>query len=217
MADIILIDDYPIVSEALSQLLTYKTEGRFKVIAALNNVSDAIKLTSELKPDLIVVEMFIAGSSCFDLVKELKACFPHIRVLVLSLHDEIYYAEQAVTAGADGYIMKQECSNNIIKAIECILDGQVYLSEKIAMMKLKQSTHGQKIVCSQVHLLAERERQVFELLGRGRTTRKIAQELKLSVKTIETYRTRIKRKLELKTSNELVSQAAQWVSSNNFE
>lgn len=215
MADILIVDDHPLVSEALSQLITYKTGGKFRVVGTARNISDAIKLTCELRPDLVVVDVFLGDFNGFDLVKEIKRQFPQTGILMLSMHDEALYAERAVAAGANGYIMKQESSDDIISAISRILQGHMYLSDKIATMQQQEKIHRNKRIAARVRLLAGRERQVFELFGNGWTTRRIAEELNLSIKTIDTYRARIKGKLKLKNANELIHQAVQWVTGSN--
>ncbi len=215
MADILIVDDHPLVSEALSQLITYKTGGKFRVVGTARDISDAIKLTCELRPDLVVVDVFLGDFNGFDLVKEIKRQFPQTGILMLSMHDEALYAERALAAGANGYIMKQESSDDIISAISRILQGHMYLNDKIVTIQQQEKIHRNKRIAARVRLLANRERQVFELFGNGWTTRRIAEELNLSIKTIDTYRARIKGKLKLKNANELIHQAVQWVTGSN--
>ena len=128
MINILIIDNHPIVSEALGQLIMHKTSGEFRVVGTTRDISEAVKLISELKPDLVIVDVFIGDSSGFDFVRALKRRFSQLRILMLSMHDEAIYAERAIAAGADGYIMKQESSDDIIRAISQILQGHFHVT-----------------------------------------------------------------------------------------
>ena len=155
-------------------------------------------------------DLFLKGSNGIDLIKRIKADYPDMKVLMLSMHDELVYAQRAIKAGANGYVMKQESCDEIIRAIEKILAGQSYISDRLKKMLSRKTGRNRSDVLP-VSLLADRELEVFQMFGMGWTTRHIAEELSLSVKTIETYRERIKRKLNLNNSNELIQQAVQWV------
>jgi len=215
MTDILIVDDHPIVSEAISHLITHKSGGKFRVVGIARNISDAVNLTCELKPDLVVMDVFISDFNGFDLVKEIKRRFPKTGILVLSMHDEALYAERAVAVGADGYIMKQESLDDIFNAIGRVLQGHMYLSNKVVAGQQQERIHRNERIAAKVRLLAVRERQVFELFGKGLTARRISEELDLSIKTVDTYRARIKVKLKLKNANELIHQAVQWVTRSN--
>ena len=215
MINILIIDNHPIVSEALGQLIMHKTSGEFRVVGTTRDISEAVKLISELKPDLVIVDVFIGDSSGFDFVRTLKRRFPQLRILMLSMHDEAIYAERAIAAGANGYIMKQESSDDIIRAISQILQGDLHQRDTFKEIRQQERIRRLENITNRIRLLANRERQVFELFGKGWTTRRIAEELNLSVKTIETNCARIKKKLELNNSNELIHQAVQWVNGSN--
>jgi len=215
VADIVIVDDHPIVSEGLSQLIHYKSNGKLNVVGLADNAKKALSIIAEAKPDLVIVDLLLKGSNGIDLIKQIKASYSDMNILMLSMHDETLYAERAINAGADGYIMKQESSDDIIKAIEKVLDGQIYVSDRLSEMLLRKKTRGYAGVALPVSLLADRELEVFQMFGMGWTTRRIAEELDLSVKTVETYCTRIKEKLNLNNVNELIRQAVQWVTSKD--
>jgi DNA-binding NarL/FixJ family response regulator len=216
MADIVIVDDHPIVCEGLSRLIKHKSNGKLNVVGLADNEEDALRIVTELKPDLVIVDVFLKGFNGVELVKQIKELYPDMKILMLSMHDEFLYAERAINAGADGYIMKQESSDDITKAIEKVLDGQTYVSERMSAMLLRKKARGCADKALPASLLTERELEVFQMLGTGWTTRRIAEELNLSIKTVETYSTRIKEKLGLNNSNELIHQAVQWVTSKDW-
>jgi DNA-binding NarL/FixJ family response regulator len=215
MACIVIVDDHPIVCEGLSQLIQYKSNGKLNVVGLADNARNALSIIAEAKPDLVIVDLFLKGSNGIDLIKQIKASYPDMNILMLSMHDETLYAERAIIAGADGYIMKQESSDDIIKAIEKVLDGQIYVSDRLSEMLLRKKGRGSAGGALPVSLLADRELEVFQMFGMGWTTRRIAEELNLSIKTVETYCARIKEKLNLNNANELIQQAVQWVTSKD--
>lgn len=211
MADILIVDDHPIVCEGLSELIFQKTQGRLKVVGLADEAKKAMDIIAEARPDLVIVDLFLNGSNGIDLIKQIKAVCPDMKILMLSMHDELVYAERAIKAGAKGYVMKQESCDEIIKAIEKVLAGHCYISDRLSEI-LSRGKGRNKSGVLPVSLLADRELEVFQMFGMGWTTRRIAEKLALSVKTIETYRERIKAKLDLNNSNELIQQAVQWVS-----
>lgn len=216
MAEILIVDDHPIVREGIVQLIDQKFSGRHKAIGQVDNADSALDEVTRLGPDLVIVDIFLKGSDGIELIKRIRSQDSDINILVLSMHDESLYAERAIIAGAQGYVMKQEEPDKIIKAIEKALDGQIYLSDKMATLLIRnKATHNDK-GGSLISLLTDRELEVFKLFGAGWTTRKIAKHLHLSVKTIETYCSRIKEKLELENVNELIRHAVQWVNSEEF-
>jgi DNA-binding NarL/FixJ family response regulator len=214
MAKVMIVDDHPIVREGLVQLIDQKCRDDLVVVGQADNADDALDALTSLRPDVVIVDVFLKGSDGIELVKRIKAMDSDISVLVLSMHDESLYAERAIGAGANGYVMKNESSDEIIKAIRRVLSGQVYLSNNMMTTLVRgkgsgSSDKGQTLVSK----LTDRELEVFRLFGIGWTTRKIAKELHLSIKTIETYCARIKDKLELSNSNELIRHAVQWINS----
>jgi DNA-binding NarL/FixJ family response regulator len=200
---VMLVDDHPVMREGLSQLINH--EGDLTVCGQFEDAARAFDATPRLLPDLVVVDLSLKGSSGLELVKNLRANYPKLLILVLSMHDESLYAERALRAGAIGYIMKQEAVERVLGAIRHVLNGGVYLSEKMNSKLMHQLAHGKSSGGgSLMERLSDRELEVFGLIGQGRGTRQIAEQLHLSVKTIESHRAHIKEKLDLKSSTELV-------------
>lgn len=196
--------------EHLGQLIN--RELGMAVCGEADNIQDALKLVHETNPDIAIVDITLRGSSGLELLKDIKAQGLGINVLVLSMHDEELYAERALRAGAKGYITKNEASTEVIQAIHCVMKGDVYASRQMTAKLLERMTH--KRVSSELsgmETLADRELEVFQLLGRGKSTREIAQLLHLGESTVETYRARIKEKLQLRSAAELYLRAGQWV------
>lgn len=196
--------------EWLTQMLS-RNSG-CEVCGEADNIQDGQRVIQETKPDIVIVDITLKGSSGLELIKDLRAQGLTTPVLVLSMHEEALYAERVLRAGARGYISKHEASSTLIKAIHHVLSGQVYLSEgmtaslleKVSGRKASSSTSG-------LELLADRELEVFQLIGKGHNGREIAQLLHLGETTVDTYRARIKEKLRLRNAAELYSRAAQWV------
>ena len=172
----------------------------------------AFEAVGQLEPDVVVVDVSLKGSNGIELLKNLKARYPNLPVLVLSMHDESLYAERALRAGGLGYIMKDEAFEQVLVAIRQVLKGDIFLSEKMKSRMLQQVAFGKgKVVNSPIENLTDRELEVFRLIGQGHGTRQIAEELHLSVRTVEAYREYIKEKLNLKNATELVQHAFHWV------
>ena len=211
-ARIVIVDDHPIVTEGLTDLISREKD--LVVCGQARNVSEALKAIRTLKPDLVTVDISLKETDGLELMKDIKARFPNLPVLALSMHEESLYAERALRAGASGYIMKQEATKKVVGAIRRVLTGRLYLSDKM-MEKLVYKLVGGKAEVSHgpSDLLTDRELEVFSLLGRGHGTRQISEQLHLSVKTIETYRSRIKQKLNISSGTELLQHAFQWVNS----
>ncbi len=207
---VLLVEDHPMFREHLGQLIN--RELGMAVCGEADNIQDALKLVHETNPDIAIVDITLRGSSGLELLKDIKAQGLGINVLVLSMHDEELYAERALRAGAKGYITKNEASTEVIQAIHCVMKGDVYASRQMTAKLLERMTH--KRVSSELsgmETLADRELEVFQLLGRGKSTREIAQLLHLGESTVETYRARIKEKLQLRSAAELYLRAGQWV------
>ena len=217
MAKIVIVDDHPIVCEGLIELIDQKGRGELTVVGQASDAEAALDVIKTTRPDMAIVDIFLKGSDGIDLVKRIKTNNSRIDILVLSMHDESLYAERAIDAGSDGYVMKDEKPSDIIDAIRRVLKGQIYLSDKMATRLLRRKTPGgaEKSETS-ITLLTDRELEVFRLLGLGWTTRQIAKELHLSIKTVETYFSRIKEKLNLPNANELIRHAVQWLSSGQL-
>ena len=210
---VVLVDDHPMFREHVGQLIN--RELGMTVCGEADNTSEALKLIMGLRPDIVIVDITLRGASGLELLKDIKAKGLTTNVLVLSMHDEELYAERALRAGARGYITKNEASSEVVNAIRQVMAGGVYASTPVTTRLLTRA--GQKRVESSsdgVTGLADRELEVFQLLGKGRSTREIAQSLNLGESTVETYRARIKEKLQLRSSADLYLRAGQWVREN---
>jgi DNA-binding NarL/FixJ family response regulator len=188
--------------------LINEAEGLY-VCGSAEDANGALKSIEELKPDLVIVDITLKNSDGIELTKQIQSQFQGILVLVVSMHDESLYAERALLAGAKGYIMKQEATVSIISAIRHVLDGNIYTSDKVKeefLLKHVDPKYANKK--DPLHRLTDREMEVFRLFGKGFSTREIADKLHLSIKTIGTYRERIKEKLNFKHLGELISYAA---------
>jgi DNA-binding NarL/FixJ family response regulator len=209
-ARVLLVDDHPILRQGLVQLINQEAD--LAVCGEAEDSPKAFAAVEELKPDVVLVDISLKGGNGIELIKNIKARWPDMPMLVLSMHDESLYAERALRAGSRGYIMKEEATEKVIGAIRKILTGEIYLSDKMKSKMLQQLANGrQKVVTSPIEYLTDRELEVFRLIGEGRSTRQIAGELHLSVRTVEAYREYIKSKLNLKNSTELVQHAFHWV------
>lgn len=207
---VLVVDDHPIVREGLSDLINKEKD--LEVCGCAKDIPQTIEAIKKLDPDVVTVDISLEDASGLELIKDIKTQFSGLPLLALSMHPESFYAERAVRAGAKGYITKQEATKNVITAIRKVLSGGLYLSEQMKE-KLLHSLVGDgesDAAVSPIDRLTDRELEVFSLLGQGRATRQIAEQLCLSVKTIETYRSRIKEKLSLSSGSELLQSAFQW-------
>jgi DNA-binding NarL/FixJ family response regulator len=203
---VLIIEDHPIVCERVAQLINNQAD--LSVCGEANEPRAALDLIAVTRPDLVITGLSFQHAHGLGLVKDLQAYFPRLKVLVFSTYDESLYAERAVRAGARGFVHKREATDELLRAIRHVLSGQVYLSDKIAASKLREF-FGRPVIKSGSALeqLSDRELEVLQLIGAGRSTRQIAAALHLDVKTIETYRARIKIKLNLTSSSQLIQQA----------
>jgi DNA-binding NarL/FixJ family response regulator len=207
---VFLVDDHPLVREHLRALIA--READLAVCGEAEDAPSALALIREQVPDLVILDISLKRSNGLELIKSLKELRPNLPVLVLSMHDEMLYAERSLRAGAMGYITKEEATMNILSAIRRILGGQVYLSDRMAGRMMRKMVGGTKEeVGSPLELLTDRELEVFQMLGQGFGTRQIAENLRLGIKTVESYRARIKEKLQLADGNQLLRHAIQWV------
>jgi DNA-binding NarL/FixJ family response regulator len=207
--DVVLVEDHPMFREQLAQLIN--KEPGLKISGEADNVQDALQLIEQKNPDIAIVDLTLKGPSGLELLKDLKAKEIDVPVLVLSMHDEALYAERVLKAGARGYITKNEVSKEVMTAIYAVLRGEIYLPARIASRILESVAVGRKGE-NGVTELTDRELEVFELIGRGRSTREISNQLHLGVSTVDTYRARIKTKLHLENSSQLCHEAIRWVS-----
>lgn len=205
-----LVDDHPIVRQGLIKLI--EQEDGLEVCGEAGSVSEALEALKNLGPDVILVDISLEDSNGLELIKMVDDLGLQIPMLVLSMHDEALYAEHALRSGASGYVMKQAASNTLIQAIEKVLDGEIYVSKTMSSQMLKMAFRSSgEDTRTGTETLSLRELEVFELIGRGNSTREIAEQLNLSVKTIETYRAHIKDKLQLRSGTELMQRAIHWV------
>lgn len=206
---ILLVDDHPIVRQGLSELINHEKD--MVMSGTAEDLNKALEAIETLKPDLVIVDISLKGSNGIELLKNIKVRYPKMLVLMLSMHDESLYAVRALRAGASGYIMKQEATEKVLTAIRRVLNGEIYLSEKMEKKMMQQLVGGRAARSgSPIEDLSDRELEVFNLIGQGHGTRQIAEELHLSIKTIESHRAHIKEKLNLKNATELVQYAIQW-------
>jgi DNA-binding NarL/FixJ family response regulator len=211
---ILLVDDHAVVRFGITQLINRQSD--LVVCGEEEDASKALDAINNLKPDLVIADISLKDSSGLELMRNIKAQFPRLPILVVSVHDESIYAELAFRAGATGYLMKQEALDKIPTAIRRVIEGNVYVSDALAARMLQQRVRGQVDVSeSPVKSLSDRELEVFQLIGQWKKTKEIAQELHLSVKTVEYYREQIKRKLNLRDASELTQYATSWVQREN--
>ncbi len=207
---ILLVDDHPIVRQGLKRLIS--TERDLEVCGEADSARDARVAIREHKPDVVVVDLALREGDGIELVKDVRAHHPQLPMLVLSMHDESIYAERLLNAGANGYIMKQAAGDLFLTALRRVLDGGIYVSEAIGSKMIRKfAAGGGYMAADPIDQLSNRELQILQMIGQGRSTREAAEALNLSIKTIESHRQRIKRKLQLGTASQLVQYAANWV------
>jgi len=207
---ILLVDDHAVVRFGIAQLINRQTD--LVVCGEQEDARKALDAIIKLRPDLVIADLSLKDSSGLELIRNIKAQFPGLPILVVSIHDESVYAEIAFRAGALGYLMKQEALEKIITALRRVLAGSVYVSDTLAAKMLQQQVRGHTDVQQPaIKSLSDREVEVFHLIGQWKKTKEIAGELHLSVKTVEYYREQIKRKLNLKDASELTQYATAWV------
>ncbi|HEY3661873.1 MAG TPA: response regulator transcription factor [Chthoniobacterales bacterium] len=207
---VLLVDDHAVVRDGLRQFL--EGEPDFAVCGEGASAEQALEVATETKPDLAIVDISLGGANGIELIKNLKCLRPGIRILVLSMHDEAYFAERALRAGATGYVMKREARARIMEAMRAVRAGQIYVSDRMRKSMLHQYLHGSADgKSSPISRLSDRELEVLTLLGRGVSSRDIATRLHLSQKTVDSHRTHLKEKLNLSGATELVRFAFEWV------
>ena len=205
---IVIVDDHPIFREGLRQVIDREPD--LKVCAEADSIPQALQVVEKEKPDLVLVDISLGDASGIDLIRQLKSRHEELPILVISMHDESLYAVRALRTGAIGYLMKQEPVPTMKAAIRQVLRGEVYLSDRMAE-RVFSTMKEERAVESPLDRLSDRELEVFRLLGRGLGTRQIAEELGLTVPTINSFRARIKDKLQLNSATELVLHAISWV------
>jgi DNA-binding NarL/FixJ family response regulator len=206
---VFLVDDHPLVREWLTNLINQQSD--LVVCGESETAPHALQAVGQVKPDVAIVDISLKDSSGIDLIKSLKEAHPSLIILVLSMHDEMHYAERSLRAGASGYIMKRETTRKVVDGIHRILEGKLYISERVAQMIAGRFVTGKRTEGkSVIELLSDRELEVFEMLGQGQGTRQIAENLRVSVKTVQAYCARMKEKLNLDSATELLREAIRW-------
>lgn len=206
---VFVLDDHPIVRQGLALLINQEPD--LVVSGQAEEAHSALKGIASCRPDIVIVDISLSGPDGLEVIKTIRTTDASLPVLVLSMHEETVYAERALRAGANGYIMKQEATDKVLVALRRILNHEIYVSERIASKLLRQYVSGTVTAKqSPVSELTDRELEVFRLIGEGHGTRQIADELHVSVKTVESYQAHIKEKLSLRSARELVQHAIQW-------
>jgi len=205
---VLLVDDHPLVREWLTNLIN--EEADFEVCGQAGDARAALELIGTLSPRIAVVDISLDGGSGLELIKDIKAQYPKVDAIVLSMHDESLYAERAMRAGAAGYIMKREATGKVLDALRAVLAGGLFFSNAVNAMLAQKLVQGGIAKPTAVEILSDRELEVFQLLGRGYNTRQISEQMKVSFKTIQAYCARIKEKLNLANINELIFHAVRW-------
>ncbi len=209
---ILIVDDHPMMRQGLAQLIG--AEPDLRVGGEAQNAEEALDAVKTLKPDLVLADITLPGKNGLELIKDFQAWEPSLPILVISMHDESLYAERVLRAGGRGYVMKQEGGKKLMEAIRQVLEGKIYVSEKMSALILeifsgrRGSSEG-----SPVESLTDREFEVFQQIGQGMGTRQIAEKLHLSVKTVDVHRANVKKKLKLDSASELIRFAVRWTES----
>lgn len=211
---VFLVDDHPVMREGYASLIAFEPD--FEVCGEAGSAEEAVQRISEVRPDASVIDLSLPGGSGLELIKQLHAFGAGGAMLVVSAHDETLYAERALRAGALGYLMKQESARNVVDALRTVLRGDLYTSEDIRRRLVRRQVRAEAENAQGAHLpvvrsLTDRELEVFEHFGHGRSTREIADLLHLSPKTIESHRVNIKQKLGVANASEMVRHAVLWV------
>lgn len=208
---VLIVEDHPIFLKGLVHLLSSETG--FSIVAEASNRNDALKAVDEKKPNIALVDLTLGDDNGLDLIKDIRFRSPNTRILVLSMHDERFYAERSLASGAHGYCMKEEATDHIVAALRTVASGKVWVSPRLAEKTQELRTKNGWLAL--VHKLSDREFQVFTLIGKGLGTVEIASKLNLSAKTIDTHKENIKTKLACATSQDLRQYAIEWKSSQS--
>lgn len=205
---ILLVDDHPLVCEWLRNLIHQEPD--LEVCGQAGNPREALGLIGTLAPEVVVTDIMLDGGSGLELIKDIKALYPQVIALVLSMHDETLYAERSMRAGAAGYIMKREATNKVLDGIRTVVGGGFFYSDTVNALLAQKMVQGKAVRPTSVEALSDRELEVFRLLGQGMNTRQISEQMNISFKTVHAYCARIKEKLNFANINELVFHAFQW-------
>lgn len=206
---VLVVDDHPIVRQGLALMINQEPD--LEVCGEAEEANTALAVLADTRPDVVLLDISLPGPDGIEVLKTIRLTDPSLPVLMLSMHDETVYAERALRAGANGYIMKQEATENVLVALRRVLRSEVYVSDRVASSMLRQlAGGGGKLEQTPIERLSDRELEVFRLIGEGQGTRRIAEALHLSVKTVESYQAHIKDKLALHSSRDLVRRAIEW-------
>ena len=208
-ARILMVDDHPIVREGMALFLNAQAD--LHVCCEAGNTEEAMAAFAAYHPALVIVDISLGKDSGLDLIKVLRYRSPRLAILALSLREELIFAERALRAGANGYLMKQEATTNILRAVRLVLSEGIYLSDTMHSRLAQQLTTPGGIIASPIAGLSERELEILQLLGNGFSTRRISEKLNRSIKTIESHRASLKEKLHLQSSADLIRFAVQWL------
>jgi DNA-binding NarL/FixJ family response regulator len=211
---VLVVDDHPIVRQGLAQVINQEDD--LVLDGEAGDAMEAMECFKKSKPDLAIIDISLKGASGIELTKSLLALSPKLPILIISMYDESLYVERVLRAGARGYLMKQEATEKVVSAIRKILSGEIYVSEKMGDALLHKFVIGKNPSGnSSVENLSDRELEILQLVGQGHGTRQIAEELHVSVKTVESHYAKIKEKLNLKNANELIQYAVKWYHSES--
>ena len=205
---VFIVDDHPLVREGLANLINQQTG--FAVCGEAEDSAGAISAIGTSQPDVVLVDISLKNESGLELVKTLRNQFPDLALIVLSMHDEALYAERALHAGARGYVMKRETTKNVLTAIRRVLEGDIYVSDRVVNSMAKRMSSRKTAAAEPVERLSDRELEIFRLLGQGRTPSQIAEDLRLSLKTVQAYCARAKEKFGVTSLTELLRAAIRW-------
>src|SRR5438270_4745294 len=208
---IVIVDDHPLFRKGLEQLIN-SSDNAFTICGEAGDAAEGMTTIRQLKPELVIVDLSLPGANGIELIKNIRAEFPKLPVLILSMHDESLYALRALRAGAQGYVMKQEALENVIVAIREVLAGRPYLSQEMSAKLITNFASGSN-QGNPTDKLSDRELEILELIGKGRDIHEIARALHISTKTVETHRAHIKEKLNLKNARQVTRFAVQWLES----
>jgi len=206
---IVIVDDHPLFRKGLEQLIN-TADDAFTICGEAGDAAQAMTVIRQLKPDLVIVDLSLPGANGIELIKNIRAEFQKLPILILSMHDESLYALRSLKAGAQGYVMKQEALENVINAIREVLAGRPYLSHDMSSKLITNFASG-TTETNPTDSLSDRELEILELIGKGRDVREIARSLHISAKTVETHRAHIKEKLNLKNARQVARFAVQWL------
>lgn len=212
---IFLVDDHPMVREGLANLINQQDD--LAVVGEAEDSAGAVAGIADKQPNVALIDISLKNESGLELVKNLEQRFPLVSLIVLSMHDEALYAERALRAGAKGYVMKRESTKSILTAIRRVLSGDVYVSERVVSAMAKRMGSSRKAAAEPVERLSDRELEIFRLLGQGRTTSQIAEDLHLSLKTVQAYCARAKEKFGVNSLGELLRAAIRWEDATNVK